>query len=206
MKKIAFIFEGETEQIFYFHLLDFFAQKYNMQREEVRDQSEIYHLLGENIIIKHWTVGTITQVPTSGRWFNRFCVSKNDSRDWIVFLCYDTDEYKNDITKFDSDDWSELRKNLGDALVIDIAAAADIEDVMLTDFDGVSRYMGLNPSFTLADFPGRKGKVKMKAIGRCGKPYHEGIRAKPLIEALDMQKIIDSHIVPLEQIELHIFG
>ncbi len=30
MKKIAFIFEGETEQIFYFHLLDFFAQKYNM--------------------------------------------------------------------------------------------------------------------------------------------------------------------------------
>lgn len=206
MKSFAFVFEGETEKIFYSHLLSFLAQKYNVDFKECQSEAEIYYQIGEDVVVKYFTVNTITQLPTAGRWFNSFCVKDNNSSDWIVFLCYDTDEYKSDITKFEKGDWQELRKDLANAKVIDIAAAADIEDVMLTDFEGVKRYMGLNPSFTLDDFSGRKGKVKMKAIGRCGKTYHEGERAKELIQSLDMQKIIDSNIVPLNQIENLIFG
>ena len=49
---------------------------------------------------------------------------------------------------------------------------------------------------------GRKGSAKMKALFRSyGKTYHKGERTQSLIENLDLQKIIDSNILPLSQIE-----
>ena len=65
---------------------------------------------------------------------------------WKVFLCYDTDSSEYDITKFYQDDWKLLRKDLIKAKteeIIDLAASADIEDIILTDLSGVCAYLVL---------------------------------------------------------------
>ena len=53
---------------------------------------------------------------------------------------------------------------------------------------------------------GNKGKVKLKKLFRqVGKTYHEGKRARALIDSLDMQKIIDTSSAPLAVIENILF-
>lgn len=68
--------------------------------------------------------------------------------------------------------------------VHDIAAAADIEDIILSDIDGVSSFLGSSSTMELPT--GSKGKAKLKKLFRqVGKTYHEGKRARALIDSLD---------------------
>lgn len=103
-------------------------------------------------------------------------------------------------------DWDTLRKQLKNKaqIVADMAAAADIEDLLLQDINGISNFLG---SSAVLNVPtGRKGKTKMKKLYRLmNKTYHEGARAREMIDSLDMQLIIDSDFVPLKEIELAIF-
>ena len=108
------------------------------------------------------------------------------------------------ISKFYEDDWQELRRQLKKARVLDIAAAADIEDVMLTDLPGICRYLDCDIPDSI---PGRKGKVKMKNLFRDhGMAYHEGKRARMIIDLLDMQTIIDHSSLPLSKLEKLVFS
>lgn len=55
--------------------------------------------------------------------------------------------------------------------------------------------------------PGWKGAAKMKQLFRQnGQCYHKGSRAKALIDALDMQMIIDGEILDLDRVEDILFG
>ncbi len=101
-------------------------------------------------------------------------------------------------------DWAVLRDSLKNAKsVIDIAAAADIEDVMLQDIEHVCGYINCDIPTALK---GRKGKVKMKNLFRDnGMAYHEGKRARALIDVLDMDKLINISVLPLKEIEKLIF-
>lgn len=205
-KGIAFILEGDTEKEFYLSLLNFLCGKYGVQinREITDDTPDIVYTIqkgSEVLLIKFHTVNSVENMPRSGKWFTSQCVSKYKGKhDWYVFLCYDTDNYKNDVSKFHEGDWAELRAKLKKAKgIIDIAAAADIEDIMLQDLEGVCAYLGCTPPVTLQ---GSKGKRKMKKLFRDhGQYYHEGTRARSLIDSLDMQKLIDSGSVPLIEIE-----
>jgi len=63
---------------------------------------------------------------------------------WVVFLCYDTDSHNRDISQFYEGDWSELRKSIENnsrTSIFDLAASADIEDIMLLDIDGVCSFL-----------------------------------------------------------------
>ena len=121
-------------------------------------------------------------MPHSSRWFISQCKNKHrDVGSWIVFLCYDLDNYKNDITKFYEGDWVNLRTSLKKKAkaVHDIAAAADIEDIILSDIEGISRFLG-SPN-TMALPTGSKGKAKLKKLFRqANRTYHEGKRARTL--------------------------
>jgi hypothetical protein len=68
---------------------------------------------------------------------------------------------------------------------------------MLCDYAGVLNFLGL-PADT--DLPnGRKGKARMKKLHKkvaLNKPYHEGDKARPLIRALDMDKILKTAPIP----------
>lgn len=166
------------------------------------------------VLVRTNTVGTITQVTHSANWFNNMCASRYSSKmPWKVFLCYDTDSYDEDVSKFEVGDWEILKKALTrreNISVIDIAASADIEDVFLADLESISTFLGLERKLVPTDIPsGKKGKARMKKLYReFAKPgivYHEGRRALPLIQALNKQRLIDSEILPLDKIEKAIF-
>ena len=210
-KGLAFIFEGDTEKYFYINFLEFLCNKHPgwSMYETDSDFGGTYIIENDmrKIVVCTNTVGTITQVVHSGNWFNNACADKYSSKTpWDVFLCYDTDSHEHDITKFQVGDWKALRSKItrrGNVRIVDIAASADIEDVFLKDLDSVSCFLDLETPLTENTIPfGRKGKTRLKSLFReHGKVYHEGIRALPLIEALDKQKLIDINVLPLKDIE-----
>ena len=97
-----------------------------------------------------------------------------------------------------------LRESISPAAqkVVDLAAEADIEDVMLCDLPGVLPFLGLPPETEMP--PGNKGKAKLKKLYRKvapNKAYHSGERAKDLISHLDMAEIRASAPIPLGEID-----
>lgn len=202
---IAFIMEGSTEKVFYREFLSWLAKEYNCTFEKlpVSDGGDIifrWTYNNEIILMKFNIVGTVTQVAHSGRWFANACAKKY-KLPWDVFICYDTDSSENDISKFFEDDWKLLRDSIRRAKaknIIDMAASADIEDVMLTDLPGVCTFLQIPIPEKLK---GRKGKAKMKALYRsAGKTYHEGDRASEMIERLDFRKIMEEGPIPLKNL------
>ncbi len=203
---IAFICEGSTEKIFYNIYFKKMAikNKCTFQRcDSINDGNINYEWINGNkrLLIKFNVVGAITQVTNSATWYLNKCAKKYKIP-WIVCLCYDTDSSSKDISKFYEGDWEILRTALkarNTREIIDLAASADIEDIMLYDLDGVCRFLGRRKPKKLI---GRKGKAKMKNLySECNKTYHEGERAKEMIETLDFQKIIMFSPLPFDKLE-----
>jgi len=203
VKGIAFIMEGATEKVFYRAFLQWLADKHGCRFERI-DSTDIGEILfewtrgTEVALIKFNVVGAVTQVVHSVKWFRNTC-SKKYKIPWNVYLCYDTDSPGNDISKFFEDDWKLLRADLRKAKaksVVDLAAQADIEDVMLCDLPGICRYLGVTPPERLI---GRKGKAKMKALYRsCGRTYHAGEKSEDMVKKLDFEKIIKDGPIRLD--------
>ena len=206
---IAFIMEGKTEKVFYISFLDYICAS-NPDIEFVKGISEdgdiyfVWSSLTKRIIIKIFVVGTISQITNSGSWFANKC-SKKIRVPWSVYLCYDTDSSTADISKFYEGDWKLLRTALKKAHadnIIDLAASADIEDIMLYDIEGICKFLRIP---VLREIPGRKGKAKMKMLYRsCGLTYHEAERALPLIESLDFNKIMEKGPIDLKGLKAHL--
>lgn len=210
IRGIAFIVEGATEKVFYRNFLQWLAdnnENCSFNKIDNPDIGEIAFewLSGEeSILIKFNVVGTVTQVVHSGKWFTNTCAKKYKIP-WQVFLCYDTDSPDKDISKFYEGDWKLLRDELKKSKakeIIDLAASADIEDVMLVDIESICKYLGITAP---KELKGRKGKAKMKALYRsCGNTYHEGDKAENMIKSLDFQKIIKEGPIDLKKLENNI--
>lgn len=151
-----------------------------------------------------YVVGTVTQIIHSGKWFKNRCAQRQKIP-WSVYLCYDTDSPRADISKFFEGDWKRLRDTLVKnhaKHIVDLAASADIEDVLLCDMEGVCEYLNISVPIELK---GRKGKAKMKALYRsCGATYHEGERAETMIQTLNFEKIVLSSPIGLERLKKHL--
>lgn len=206
-KAIAFILEGDTEELFYLRFLWFMCEKYHYTLEKCSDdysKETIYIIKSSEacILVKCYVVGTIPNMPQAASWFKNLC-SKRYKIPWTVCLCYDTDEYKEDISKFHQGDWEHLYKKIKTRdTVIDLAASADIEDIMLLDRQGICDYLGIDITQFPQTLKGAKGKKKMKALFRqFGQYYQEGTRANGLISSLDMQLLIDVAPIPLARLE-----
>lgn len=202
---IAFILEGATEKVFYRSYLKWLSKERHctFEKGDVERGDIVFEWKNESetILIKFNVVGAITQDSHSANWFANRCV-KEHRIPWRVFLCYDTDSHDYDISKFYSDDWEVLRKDLKKAKakeIIDLAAEADIEDIMLCDIEGICKYLSIKVPEKVS---GRKGKAKMKSLFRmCGKAYHEGDRAEPMIESLEFKKIAETCPLALWKVE-----
>ena len=209
---VAFIVEGDTEKVFYLSLLKYYCSKHTgvslCGEQDPETGAKFYCLHLENgaiVLIKIFVAGTtIAHVSNSGSWFIKRCYQAHKPLNWFVFLCYDTDDYKENISKFYEDDWAELRKTLRKGRpreIIDLAAAADIEDLMLLDCDSIFSFLEMEP---VAIPQGSKGKRKMKRLFRLKGPafaYHEGERALPLIQSLDFERIIMTSPIPLQDVD-----
>ena len=205
---LAFIVEGDTERVFYEEYLEKLCSEKGLAIEKNVDaQQNLYVVSDENrsiVVIIH-NVSSVTQMTNSVTWFRFSCLRVYGDTPWYVFLCYDTDSYSEVITEFYEGDWLRLRKAIEKEAesVTDLAAKADIEDVMLCDKEGVLAFLGLNPETEVPH--GRKGKAKMKKLYRMvaiNNSYHEGDRARTLIRSLDMGKIEESAPIPLTAIRL----
>lgn len=207
---IAFIFEGDTEKVFYLNMLEHFCSihpNWMLRKNTDYGSNEIYYSIQTDtgtVLVKTYPVGTISQITNADTWFNKRCKSIDGALSWTVFLCYDTDSYSANISKFYEGDWKELRKSLNKSTrvrIVDLAASADIEDIMLIDSTNVFKYIGISP----VPIPNKKkGKLKMKALFRLkgrGSAYHEGNRAEGLIKSLDMNTIICNAPIPFNEIE-----
>ena len=207
---IAFIYEGSTEKVFYNNMVAYFCSLHEdwlLEKGIDPNQNERYFSVKtENgfVLIKEYVVGTISQITNADAWFNKRCKGLDSTLKWTVFLCYDTDNYTANVSKFYEGDWKELRKSLSKGSkvrIVDLAASADIEDIMLLDKASVFRYIGIQP----VPIPNKsKGKLKMKALFRLkgrGSAYHEGQRAEKLIQSLDMRTIILNSPIPYTIIE-----
>jgi len=200
---VAFIFEGETEQTFYETLISRFSGKFPEYTYTQHFDETVNEFVSESIgathsvIIRMNTIGTITQVTHSADWFNNMCKKKHRGIRWTVFLCYDTDSPKKDITKFHEGDWLILRDRLKGKNVetVDLAARAMIEDLLLYDSEGICNYLGVSNQ----TIPRKgNGKTTLKEFFRnFGKTYHEGERAYDMICGLDMDLIISQAEIQL---------
>ena len=206
---VAFIFEGPTECVFYFSVLEHYLSKhedYKITKEFDRRTNDYIYIISNNtkaVIVMAFTVGTvIAHTQASANWFRNNCKHHHKQIDWTVFLCYDTDSHSKDVSQFQEGDWKELKKSIKKnkrTSIIDLAASADIEDTMLLDIDGVCGFLGI-PLCPIP--PGRKGKSKMKKIFRENNScYHEGERAKPLIDYLNKDIIISKSSISFNDID-----
>lgn len=207
---IVFIGEGRTECVFYEqYVIDACSRRGLAVEVAVIEGERVLTIGGKrNVLILFHDTGSVSAMPRASLWFRRACWETYPQLIWQVFLCYDTDGYNQPITRFYKDDWSVLREEL-DAMggrVTDLAASADIEDIMLCDIAGVCAYLGL-PDDSVPS--GRNGKTKMKSLFRARdsrRPYHEADKALPLIQALDMRVIRDRAPIPLAAIDEALFG
>ena len=192
---VAFIVEGVTEKVFYKTYVRQIAGRLGLSCEElIVSDTPAFVVVGESgsaLLLFH-SVGSVSQIPNAGSWFKRVCADGWPAVPWHVMLCYDTDAYNADVTKFHEGDWLQLRSEIGrDASsVSNLAAEADIEDVMLCDAEGVLSFLGLPAGTPIPG--GKKGKRKMAKLHRMVAPnvaYHAGDKARPLIEALDMNLV-----------------
>lgn len=200
---MAFIVEGATEKVFYTEYLRDFAQSNEYTFSEIESMEYYDYEVGSpvgKVLIKIRDVGTVSQIANAGVWFKSVCVGQYNVIPWHVFLGYDTDGYNGDISKFRDGDWANLRKDLSDAAcVIDLAAEADIEDIMLYDSKSILAFLGLSLDTPIPS--GNKGKSKMKKLylDPCN-PYHEGDRARKMIRCLDFSLIAQKAPIPLLEI------
>lgn len=192
---IAFIMEGVTEKVFYKAYARHAAARLGLTCAElIASDTPAFEVTGpgETVLLLFHSVGSVDQIPNAGSWFSRVCSDGWPTVPWHVLLCYDTDGYNADITKFHEGDWLQLRRAIAReaASVADLAAEADIEDLMLCDLKGVLAFLGL-PAETSVP-AGKKGKRKMAKLHRLVAPnvaYHVGDKARLLVEALDMDRI-----------------
>lgn len=203
---IAFIVEGATEKVFYSEYILDVAGRLTCSVSSVVSSDPIDYVLeagGKRVLVKIHDVGTVSQMTNAGIWFQRACKLKHPQTPWHVFLAYDTDEYNCPVSKFHQGDWMVLRRDLvGAVAVTDLAAEADIEDIMLCDLPHILKFLQLPPSTPLPS--GGKGKSKMKRLYKmvaAYHAYHEGWRAKELICALDFEEIARKAPIPLRDID-----
>lgn len=205
-KGIAFIGEGATEVVFYEEYLKFVAKAKACSFEPldvVGEAAYRFDAPGQTSLVMMHSTNTVSQLPNASSWFNRACDASNPSIPWDVILAYDTESHSDNVSQFYQGDWLRLRTDLvaAGATIIDMAAAADIEDVMLIDLLGVLAFLEL-PLNTLLP-SGRKGKAKMKKLFRMkalNLKYREGEKARPLIRALDMSLIEKNASLPFSDL------
>jgi hypothetical protein len=209
IRGVAFIYEGPTERVFYSSILEHYLSKhkdYGIEKMFDYNTNEYFFILSNgsrSIVVRTFTVGTVishTRAPVS--WFRNNCKQQHRNIDWTVFLCYDTDTHNKDVSQFQEGDWKDLKKSIRSnkrTSIIDLAASSDIEDIMLLDIDGVCDFLGI-PACPIPT--GRKGKSKMKKLFReHGSCYHEGERAKALMDHLSKDTIISKSSVPFNMID-----
>lgn len=212
-KGIAFVCEGETEEIFYRAFIDYYCgnfaniDSYCIKYNDIGEEYVCITTQKQEVIVKFNCVSTISQMTNAQHWVKNECINETPDISWSIYLCYDTDSYNNDITQFYEGEWAKLRESIQEfsekITIVDLAAQAEIEDIMLIDTASIANYLGVD---SISVPTSSKGKGKMKEIFReNGKIYHEGYRANKLINSLNFDYICNNSPIDLNRVRDEIF-
>ncbi|WP_165247318.1 hypothetical protein [Adlercreutzia sp. ZJ141] len=204
-KGLAFVVEGSTERVFYHEYLQWCcSNKPGTAIEQLPNKDFVIRAKDGDILIRFNVKGSVSSVPNALNWVRSTCLSTDIP--WIVVLCYDTD---GDVSlNLDTRAWRRFRQDLAKMglPVIDLAADADIEDVILVDIEGVRRFLGLGPD---VEPRGRKGKAKLKSLYKAvdvTRPYKSGERARNLIHSLSFDVIEERAPMGIKALRQAAFG
>lgn len=211
---IAFVCEGQTEEVFYKNFINYYCMRneclevYKIESDDIGEQYIYIKSKTQETIIKFHCASTLSQMTNCQHWIDKKCINEVQSIPWVVYLCYDTDSYKNDITQFYEGDWKDLRENiqkLSDSItIVDLAVKAEIEDIILIDKEGIAKYLNV-ASISVPN--SGQGKGKLKAIFRKHeRVYHEGYRAEGLIKELNFDIICENSLINLSHVKEQIIS
>lgn len=206
IRGFAFIVEGPTERVFYHEYLKWCCEESSVcAMEQLPNKDYIVKTGRGDVLVKFNVKGSVSSVPNAMSWVRSTC-AVSSGIPWTVVLCYDTDG--NASLNLETRAWRRFREDLVAMKlpVIDLAADADIEDVMLTDIKGVRRFLGQSE---LVEPHGRKGKAKMKSLYKAvdvTQPYKSGERARGLISILDFNVIENGAPMDIKALRLAVFG
>ncbi|MCD8205880.1 MAG: hypothetical protein LUD29_04640 [Clostridia bacterium] len=226
---IVFVLEGRTDVEFYITLMTYLCRNHSVGMEPVElddsDDAVIYTLTtdeGKSLLFVK-VLYSITKIPAKiTNWFNIRRNKYGHGCKWTLFLCYDSDDYSYDTTDFGNNGsdgifskeyWISMEKELSSrAVVREMTAVADIEDVFLEDLNGVCEYVKSKKTSEKdvcavpISWTERKGKKKMEQLFRENHiRYRPGHDAPELVKFLDMETIMNSDILPLKEMEQIVF-
>ena len=118
-----------------------------------------------------------------------------------VCCSYDTDvfEVRNPLIV----NWDALRKTvkrMGIQEFLQLGIRSSIEDWLLCDMDGISRYLGL--SYIPKSLKGNDGNAKLNDLySKARRIYQKGYQVKELVTSLDMSVIRKMHADALADLE-----
>ena len=205
VKGLAFVVEGPTERVFYHEYLQWCCRKKpGTSIEQLPNKDFAIRTKDGDVLIRFNVKGSVSSVPNAMNWVRSTCLASD--MPWTVVLCYDTDGDAS--LNLDTRAWRRFRQDLAKMKlpVIDLAADADIEDVMLVDIEGVRRFLGLNSDI---EPHGRKGKAKLKSLYKAvdvTQPYKSGERARNLISNLSFDVIEERAPMDIKTLRQAVFG
>lgn len=187
MNKLVVIFvEGDTEVEFYKKLVRYYRTK-NGDRLSCR------------VEIKN--VGGVGNYQSRAvRIFQKCIIPKNHNCEYHVFLCYDSDVFE--LSRKPQVDWDSVGNGLmqaGAASVEQVIAVRSIEDWFLYDKAGLRKFLKLPGNFQMNGYSGQNGLKDLFKKAR--RVYIKGRECKGLVEALDMQVIVNSISSEIEELK-----
>lgn len=177
MKKegVVFFIEGDTEVEFYKELVKYLRSKKGRLNKKI---------LYKNI------QGITNYKNRINRIFNKDIIVKHPDRQFIVFLCYDTDVFE--YAQHPKIDWKQIEKELrvnGANKVVHIKAKKSIEDWFLKDEQGVKKFLKL-PQKTKLN--GKNGQEQIEDLfKKANRVYIKGQKCEGFVKKLDIEKIVN---------------
>lgn len=187
--QVVIFVEGDTDEVLFKALIDYYR---TVSKTELRP-CRICNLRG----ITRYTSELISKLQ------NEYLPEAKKKGYQIQTVCcsYDTDafEVKNPLMV----NWDILRKTMkrmGIHEFIQLGIRSSIEDWLLSDMEGIYRY--LNLTTIPKSLKGNNGNAKLTDLyGHARKVYQKGYQAKELVNALSMEIIRKKHADDLSELE-----
>lgn len=174
-KRLIVLFvEGQTEEVFYKHLLSYWRQIVGVSKKETK-------------IITIHGIGNFSKKTVLK--YKRVICQDYPNHKHEIFLAYDTDVFQ--LAQKPPVDWGKVEKELktsGAFSVTHLRAEKTIEDWLILDFDGICNALKIKKPGKLE---GKSGLEKIeKLFKKANRIYQKGYDTKEFVSKLDMEKII----------------
>lgn len=184
---ILLFIEGETEEVLFPAIIQYYRSNYNCQEVEFH-----YKNLRGIGNYKSKAKGILQETINK--------VKRGNGILKVVICSYDSDVF--DYSHNPPIDWKLLKKKLEDITkaknIVLMPSIQSIEDWLLSDMEGLCNYLKAKKPRNL---PGKNGHEKIKHLFKLyNKVYYKGYDSENIVARLDIGKIVKAHEAELNPI------